>query len=60
MLCENEDLSQGTGNNDLTVPTLLAGVDFDPINERADYFNLSFPKIPSGLDSHCKAESSHH
>jgi hypothetical protein len=21
---------------------------------------LSFPKIPSGLDSHCKAESSHH
>jgi len=22
--------------------------------------NLSFPKIPSGLDSHCKAESSHH
>jgi apoptosis-inducing factor 3 len=22
--------------------------------------NLSFPKIPSGLDSHCKAESPHH
>ena len=22
--------------------------------------NLSFPKIPSGLDSHRKAESSHH
>jgi enamine deaminase RidA (YjgF/YER057c/UK114 family) len=21
---------------------------------------VSFPKIPSGLDSHCKAESSHH
>jgi hypothetical protein len=22
--------------------------------------SVSFPKIPSGLDSHCKAESSHH
>jgi adenylate cyclase len=22
--------------------------------------NLSFPKISSGLDSHCKVESSHH
>jgi TetR/AcrR family transcriptional regulator, transcriptional repressor for nem operon len=26
----------------------------------ADAVRLSFPKIPSGLDSHRKAESSHH
>jgi hypothetical protein len=28
-------------------------------SSRAEY-NLSFPKIPSGLDSHRKAESPHH
>ena len=28
------------------------------VNGRVE--GLSFPKIPSGVDSHCKAESSHH
>lgn len=32
-------LSQGTDNNDLAVATFLAGVNFNPINKRADYFN---------------------
>jgi hypothetical protein len=30
------------------------------IGYRAQLPHLSFPKILSGLDSHCKAESSHH
>ena len=30
------------------------------INELTSLPRLSFPKIPSGLDSHRKAESSHH
>ena len=39
LLRESEDLSQGTDNNDLAGATFLAGVNFDPINKRADYFN---------------------
>jgi len=39
LLRESEDLSQGTDNNDLAVATFLAGVNFDPINKRADDFN---------------------
>jgi hypothetical protein len=39
LLRESEDLSQGTDNNDLAAATFLAGVNFDPINKRADYFN---------------------
>jgi hypothetical protein len=31
-LCESEDLSQRTDNIDLTVATLVAGVDLDPID----------------------------
>ena len=35
-MCESEDLSQRTHNNDLAVTTLFLRVDFDPINERTD------------------------
>jgi hypothetical protein len=34
-LRESEDLSQGTDNNDVANPTLLAGGDFDPLDNRA-------------------------
>ena len=39
MLCKGEDLSQRTDNIDLAVATLVAGADFNPINERTDEFN---------------------
>jgi hypothetical protein len=38
---------------------LLLRLDFNKAHGRARH-RLSFPKIPSGLDSHRKAESSHH
>jgi hypothetical protein len=39
LLGEGEDLGQGADDNDLAVATLLAGVDFYPINKRVDDFH---------------------
>jgi hypothetical protein len=39
LLGESKDLGQCTNNNDLTLATLLAGVDFDSIDERTDDFD---------------------
>jgi len=36
---KSKNLSQRTDNNDPAVAALLAGADFDPINERADDFD---------------------
>ena len=36
MLGESEDLSQRADNNDLAVATLLAGADFNSLDERPD------------------------
>jgi hypothetical protein len=43
-------------------PSRISGIShlvpgFNPDGARQE---VSFPKIPSGLDSHCKVESSHH
>jgi len=38
-LGESNDLGQCSDNNDLAVATLLAGVDFDSIEERTDDFD---------------------
>ena len=39
MLGEGEDLSQCTDNNDLAAATLLARMDFDPIDKGTDAFD---------------------
>ena len=47
---------------EITGALLFSDTNFSQVLEgpRTEVERLSFPKIPSGLDSHRKAESSHH